>query len=250
MKKIIIKILQIILLIIAFMLSINNLLIIRADDGTAYGSFKFTATPPGGEAKTTEYGNLRPQVNNTNGAANGSLSGASAALGNGGAADGTDPVPSDAVPGLPYTPDQLPESLKDYVIDPAEYGLEYLGPGGWVEHSGQCVDLTESLGNALYNNTGVTVGDGIAQAGAWAAKFGNSTKSTPVKGAIFSSGEGGGAGHTGIVCHTFEDGSILVVEQNVTGYSGALAGMINTWSYRVMTPDQQAADGMHFAYPD
>ena len=129
----------------------------------------------------------------------------------GSATDGTGTVPADAT-AWGYRPDDLPDSLKQYIIDPSKNGLTYKGPTGWVEHSGQCVDLTESLGNALWGHQGITSGNGDQQASAWASFFGNSTKTNPKRGAIFSTNAA--ANHTGIVCHVFEDGSILIVEQN------------------------------------
>ncbi|HFU9530959.1 TPA: glucosaminidase domain-containing protein [Streptococcus agalactiae] len=165
----------------------------------------------------------------------------------GSATDGTGTVPADAT-AWGYRPDDLPDSLKQYIIDPSKNGLTYKGPTGWVEHSGQCVDLTESLGNALWGHQGITSGNGDQQASAWASFFGNSTKTNPKRGAIFSTNAV--ANHTGIVCHVFEDGSILIVEQN-TPLSGInYYGVIDTWNYRVVRPETQKSDGFHYAYPD
>lgn len=163
------------------------------------------------------------------------------------ATDGTGTVPADAT-AWGYRPDDLPDSLKQYIIDPSKNGLTYKGPTGWVEHSGQCVDLTESLGNSLWGHQGITSGNGDQQASAWASFFGNSTKTNPKRGAIFSTNAA--ANHTGIVCHVFEDGSILIVEQN-TPLSGInYYGVIDTWNYRVVRPETQKSDGFHYAYPD
>lgn len=165
----------------------------------------------------------------------------------GSATDGTGTVPADAT-AWGYRPDDLPDSLNQYIIDPSKNGLTYKGPTGWVEHSGQCVDLTESLGNALWGHQGITSGNGDQQASAWASFFGNSTKTNPKRGAIFSTNAA--ANHTGIVCHVFEDGSILIVEQN-TPLSGInYYGVIDTWNYRVVRPETQKSDGFHYAYPD
>lgn len=167
----------------------------------------------------------------------------------GGATDGTGKVPADAT-AWGYSPDNLPESLKQYIIDPSKHGLVY-GGSGWVENSGQCVDLSISLGNRLWGHSGSVYGNGNEQANAWATIFGNSVKTTPKKGAIFSTQNGGGGyGHTGIVCHVFENGSILIVEQN-TPLSGAdYFHRPNTWNYRIWTPEQQKAEITTFAYPD
>ena len=164
------------------------------------------------------------------------------------AADGTGSVPSDAT-AWGYTPDQLPESLKSYIINPAQLGLAYDGSTGWVEQSGQCVDLTESLGNLIWGTSGITQGNGVDQASAWAKKFGNSVKSEPKAGAIFSSGTSQ-PGHTGIVCHVFQDGSILIVEQN-TPFSGIdYFGKKNTWNFRIVSPSTQTSDHFVYAYSD
>ncbi|WP_438835872.1 CHAP domain-containing protein [Streptococcus pluranimalium] len=167
----------------------------------------------------------------------------------GDATDGTGKVPTDAT-AWGYSPDNIPESLRQYIIDPKKHGLIYAG-SGWVENSGQCVDLTVSLGNKLWGHSGTVIGNGKDQAAAWARIFGNSVKTTPKKGAIFSTQNGGGGyGHTGIVCHVFANGSILIVEQN-TPLSGAhFFHKPNTWNYRIWTPEQQKAEITTFAYPD
>lgn len=167
----------------------------------------------------------------------------------GDAVDGTGSVPADAT-AWGYKPDQLPDSLKPYIIDPSRNGLVY-GGSGWVENSGQCVDLSISLGNRLWGHSGSVYGNGKDQAAAWAAIFGNSVKSTPKKGAIFSTQNGGGGyGHTGIVCHVFDNGSILIVEQNTPLSGHDYFHQNNTWNYRVWSVAQQKAEVTSFAYPD
>lgn len=167
---------------------------------------------------------------------------------NSGVSDGSGEVPADVL-AWGYKPNELPASLKPYIIDPTKYGIQY-GGGGWLENSGQCVDLTETLGNAIWGHQGITQGNGINQADAWSSGFfKNSVKSKPAKGAIFSSGTLP-YGHTGIVCHVFADGSILIVEQN-TQLSGIdLFGKANTWNYRVIRKDNFGSEGIKFAYSD
>ena len=111
------------------------------------------------------------------------------------------------------------------------------------------MDLTVSLGNQIWGGSGTVIGNGDRQASSWAStRFGNSTKTSPKRGAIFSTNAA--ANHTGIVCHVFEDGSILIVEQN-TPLSGINKyGVIDTWNYRVVSPSTQKSDGFHYAYPD
>lgn len=162
--------------------------------------------------------------------------------------DGTGLVPADAK-AWGYKPKELPASLKQYIIDPEKYGIEYSGSSGWLEHSGQCVDLTESLGNKIWGTSGLTVGNGWQQVYAWSKKFGNDVKQKPKAGAIFSTGTSD-PGHTGIVCHVFEDGSVLIVEQNTPISGITYYHTPNTWNYRLFSVAQQKADNMKFAYSD
>ena len=163
-------------------------------------------------------------------------------------ADGTGRVPSGVqVDGSGWTPQTLPPELKEYIIDPQTLGLEYDSPTGWVEHSGECVDLCVSLGNILWGHSGTVIGNGKDQANAWANIFGNSTTSKARKGAIFSSAGDIVNGHTGIVCHVFEDGTFLVVEQNYS-VSGNAIGKKNTYSYRLVSPSFSERNNFTFAY--
>lgn len=174
----------------------------------------------------------------------------------GDALDGTGVVPSDAT-AWGYKPDNLPDSLKQYIIDPNNLGMAYASSTGWYvtgkgpSLDGQCVNLTISLGNHLWGRSGSVSGNGKDQAAAWASIFGNGIKTTPKKGAIFSTQNGGGGyGHTGIVCHVFENGSILIVEQNTPLSGWDYFKKPYTWNYRIWTPAQQKAEITTFAYPD
>ena len=163
-------------------------------------------------------------------------------------ADGTGKVPSGIqVDGTGWKPKDLPAELKEYIIDAQALGLEYDSPTGWVEHSGQCVDLSVSLGNILWGHSGTVIGDGKDQAEAWAKIFGNSTTTTARKGAIFSSKGDITYGHTGIVCHVFEDGTFLVIEQNYS-VSGDAIGKKDTYSYRLVSKEAQERNNFTFAY--
>ena len=173
----------------------------------------------------------------------------------GGSVDGTGKVPSDAT-AWGYKPEDLPDSLKPFIIDPKSLGMDYAKSTGWYnpgsdEYAGQCVNLTISIGNHLWGHSGSVQGDGKDQAAAWAAIFGNSVKTTPKKGAIFSTQVGGGGyGHTGIVCHVFENGSILFVEQNTPLSGWDQFKTPYTWNYRIWTKSQQQEQVISFAYPD
>ncbi|HEM3503055.1 TPA: CHAP domain-containing protein [Streptococcus suis] len=171
------------------------------------------------------------------------------------ATDGTGKVPADAT-AWGYSPDNIPESLKQYIIDPKSLGMAYASSTGWFNPgsdslAGQCVNLTISMGNHLWGHSGSVIGNGKDQAAAWANIFGNTVTTTPKKGAIFSTQTGGGGyGHTGIVCHVFEDGSILIVEQNTVLSGWDYFKKPYTWNYRVWSPEQQKAAITTFAYPD
>lgn len=177
-----------------------------------------------------------------------------AGVSSGTAADGTGTVPSDVVVGRAYKPGEVPSSLKEYIIDPEALGLSYGSSGGWDNHTseylaGQCVALTISLGNQIWGHQGLVIGNGIDQASAWANIFGNETKSIPVKGAIFSSGSSQ-PGHTGIVSHVFENGQILIVEQNTEASGIDFYGQSWTWNYRVVSIEKQQSDNYVFAYSE
>lgn len=162
--------------------------------------------------------------------------------------DGTGRVPSGVqVDGAGWTPQTLPTELKEYIIDAQALGLEYGGSTGWVEQSGECVDLSVSLGNILWGHSGTVIGNGKDQAEAWARIFGNSTTTTAKKGAIFSSKGDITYGHTGIVCHVFEDGTFLVIEQNYS-VSGNAVGKKNTYSYRLVSKEAGERNNFTFAY--
>jgi Surface antigen len=163
-------------------------------------------------------------------------------------ADGTGKVPS--VSTKIWSNDSLDKDLKKYAIDPEKIGLKYNNPQGWLEQSGQCVDLTESLGPKIWGVDMVVIhGNGKDQTASWQAKYGGSLSKTPTAGAIFSTVAGSGTpdyGHTGIVSHVFEDGSVLLIEQNVKGYSGDAANKPDTWDYRLIT--KQEATGTDYTY--
>ncbi|OFN56678.1 amidase [Streptococcus sp. HMSC034B05] len=173
----------------------------------------------------------------------------------GSVADGTGTVPADAT-AWGYQPDNLPASLKPYIIDPKRLGMNYGGTQGWnltgsgPSLDGQCVNLTISMANIMYGHSGNVLGNGVDQAGAWSRIFGNSVKKKPKKGAIFSNSSIPQYGHTGIVCHVFQDGSVLICEQNtpISGWDSYHKAY--TWNYRIVRPETQKAEQWTFAYPD
>lgn len=152
----------------------------------------------------------------------------------GGEPDGTGEVPSD-LQGWAWTPATLPDSLKKFAHDPESVGLGYNSSKNWFENSGQCVDFSNSYMSVLYSKSKMTIGNGKDTAYRWADVYGGEVSKTPVSGAVFSCLNAGQYGHTGIVEHVFANGDILVIEQNVPGYSGAGAGQTNSWNWRIIT---------------
>lgn len=161
--------------------------------------------------------------------------------------------------GLSWKPEELPEELKKYAIDPTSLGIKYAAPvhiqvggpdengwctfvgGGWA---GQCTELVATLNYALWEKDGShfynAQGNGVEVTGFISQKSGAPITNTPRTGAVFSVDFGsnvwGGAGHTGIVSHVFESGDVLIVEQN-TQKSGYTIGVPNTWNYRLIAKD-------------
>lgn len=153
--------------------------------------------------------------------------------------DNTGVWPED-VQGWAWSPATLPASLKKFTHDPEKYGLKYHGRTGWLEHSGQCVDFSNSYYSVLYpKQAGITFGNGTATAERWAERFGGKTSNIPHAGSVFScdNSYSGGAGHTGVVDHVFANGDILIIEQN-TSLSGDTARMPDTWNWRKITKEE------------
>lgn len=151
--------------------------------------------------------------------------------------DGTGEVPSD-LSGWAWTPETLPESLKKYAHDPKSLGLGYNNSANWFENSGQCVDFSNSYMSVLYSKKKMTIGNGRDTAYRWADEYGGTVSKTPQAGAVFSCLNTGQYGHTGVVEHVFANGDILVVEQNVGGYSGANNGQSNSWNWRIISKSE------------
>lgn len=164
-----------------------------------------------------------------------------------GAEDGTGQYTSSAV--KPYIPKDLPKDLQKYAYDPRAVGLAYGKPDGWLKPGGQCVHLASSYFAAIWGIKETPFGNGHELARNWSALVKGELSNTPKKGAI--TGIPGAVpgistephGHTNVVQHVFENGDILVVEQNfpnVTGDSGPIerggTGRF-TWHYSVIPKD-------------
>lgn len=161
----------------------------------------------------------------------------------GGQADGTGVFPA-GVTGTMWSPASLPSELKAFTHNPEDVGMSYGSQTGWNVNNGnpgQCVAFSDAYMQALYGvpKPGGVDGGGVAEA--WANKYkgslGGALSKVPAAGAVFSYNNSGQYGHTGVVDHVFANGDILVVEQNITGYSGDNNGTPSTWSWRYFTKD-------------
>lgn len=156
-----------------------------------------------------------------------------------------------------WKPDQLPSDLKKYAVDPKSVGLSYRTSKGWnaiASTGGQCTDLSASLMYGLWLKGGVhptqRMGNGNMVVSNWVSSFGGKSDSKPSPGSVFSSSGTSGAGHTGVVSHVFENGDILIVEQNYSSLSGDNGGFGQySWNYRYVTTIELGKDGYSFYNP-
>ena len=160
-----------------------------------------------------------------------------------------------------WMPDQLPDKLKKYAIDPKKVGLGWKSSKNWdigtgSSTYGQCVNLSTSMFGLIWTKDGKTpsrdkagqiYGDGQDSVSYVEKVYGVKATNKPSKGAIFSAkggtdmGPDPAHGHTGIVSHVFKNGDVLILEENVGplkgGGSGDDGGPNNpmTWNYRLVT---------------
>lgn len=154
--------------------------------------------------------------------------------------------------GLSYSRETLPEELKEYAIDPESIGMVWGAPwegnsssvnsGGWInftnafgpEWAGQCTELSATFIYNFWDKGGERFinaqGNGEEVTAYVSQKLDVPISQTPSQGAVFSSAYR----HTGIVSHVFENGDILIIEQN-TKLSGNTAKAPNTWNYRLIS---------------
>lgn len=161
--------------------------------------------------------------------------------------------------GQAWKPDDLPGDLKQYAIDPKSMGMKYQDREGWDPihpygfMANQCTGLSTSLMYNLWEKDGKhptqLMGNGNQVVNNWVNTFGGSSTKEPVSGAVFSSDGSRSAGHTGVVSHVFDDGSILIIEQNFEGLSGEGAGMSYSWDYRIVSKDSLGKNNYEFYNP-
>ena len=159
--------------------------------------------------------------------------------------------------GIAWKPNELPDELKQYAIDPESVGLPFKGQYGkapWIttyaQAPGQCVELTVSLTPLLWNGNSKHMepagGNGWQNARSYADKNGGKVTQEPKAGAVFSTSEADN--HTGVISHVFENGDVLFVEQN-TPKSGNQIGEPCTWDYRLMKGSSAKAYMTEIWYP-
>ena len=159
--------------------------------------------------------------------------------------------------------DQLPDELKQYAIDPRSVGMKWHSSEGWTIGAGdyissnindQCTTLSAALIGVLWQKDGKPLGMGAGLSGngdqlvgQMVSTMGVKSRTEPVSGDLVSTGT---YNHTQVVSHVFENGDILVVEQNVTGFSGQGNGESFSWSYQYVTKAKYEADKYTFASPE
>lgn len=173
----------------------------------------------------------------------------------GGEADGTGEVPTD-LSGSIWNGQDIPDSLKPFLMfDPSAQGLGWAVNTRWINSAtgGQCAEFAQSILNLLYGETR-KFPSGKDYAQGWADAEGGQVSKVPKAGAIGSvmpGDEGSDTinGHVYVVEHVFEDGTVLVVEENVKGFSGDDNGAPMTWDYRLIPQSVYSGDGTQFYTP-
>ena len=181
---------------------------------------------------------------------------------------------SGADSGGSWTKEELPDELKQYAIDPRSVGMKFgsregwtLGGDGYVNagYCNQCTSLSSSLIGVLWEKDGQPIGskhgmhgDGKAIVSSMASALGVKVRNEPISGDVFSQGPTAtnAYGHTGVVSHVFENGDILIVEQNWDKSGGARSKRwfdtgVNDfeWSYRYIKKSEYSS-GYTFASPE
>lgn len=139
----------------------------------------------------------------------------------------------------------LPDSIAPYAIDPTKVGLLWSDEASWYLRCYDYANCTDYSANAAYHMwfkdgqpAENVMGNGGQVTSFWEKK-GIPKTNIPKTGNIFSVEYGPGlAGHTGQISHVFEDGTILIIEQNVAGWSGAENGSPRTWNWRILRPEE------------
>lgn len=159
--------------------------------------------------------------------------------------------------------DNLPDELKQYAIDPRSLGMKYGESTGWnvgasnyisAGYANQCTALSSALMGVLWEKDGTPLGrkSGLSGNGdelvdQMCSFMGIESRIEPVSGDLVSTKT---YNHTQVVSHVFENGDILVVEQNIPGYSGENNGESYSWSYQYITKAKYKSVGSIFTSPE
>lgn len=164
---------------------------------------------------------------------------------------------SEAVGANWSTYDELPDDVKKYAHDPSKLlgdrgnGAKWTELGCSATSANQCVGFSVAYGNAIWGLTGNKMGNGIDTAKGFASQTQTELIDSPKAGAIVSQdgyGNGASAGHTFIIQHVYENGDVLVAEQNWST-SGETAGEMYTWDFRIESAPNLKEHHAVYAYP-
>lgn len=163
--------------------------------------------------------------------------------------------------------DDLPDELKQYAIDPESLGMKFHSSEGWTTGAAnyvkaginnQCTTLSAALMGLLWvdkdnkpigTKHGMT-GHGYQLVGQMESELGVKSSSKPTSGDVISFGSSPSIpNHTAVVSHVFENGDILIIEQNVKGLSGEGNGEEFSWSYQYVPKATFEKEGYKFASP-
>lgn len=151
---------------------------------------------------------------------------------------------------------KLPAGMSKYVTNPKSLGMGFSNSTGWFNPGNQCVMFSSSYFKNYWKlSQSVMVMLGKDSASDWAQALGGKVSSTPKDGAIASvpgntpNEAPYPAGHTFIVSHVFENGDILIIEQNYAGLSGEANGTSCTWSYRLVKKSTYTSNHFTFFTP-
>lgn len=165
-----------------------------------------------------------------------------------------DILPDKFKSGGTWKPKDLPEELKKYAHDPKALGLQFGNDSGWDRPGNQCIHLTVSYFNKIwdvvYTHWPASGLYGYETASQLAKQFGGKVSKNPVSGAAFQIPAGqdstGSAGHTGIVDYVFKDGTLMITEQNYHNMSGEANGTSDTWNFRLVPKSEYGKTGWGF----
>lgn len=166
--------------------------------------------------------------------------------------------------GTPFTRNEVPDELKKYALDPTSVGLENQDCSEWTQYTnttepmlnGQCVAITKAVFGKFWTKGGDPNGaetksfncNGDQCADAAASANGGKWTKKPQTGAAVSVDTGPQYGHTYVVTHVFENGDIMIIEQN-TPESGWTIGKQCDWNYRVVPKSGYESENARFYVP-